>query len=82
MCRETAKYQTYCNDVLQIKIYCIAFAIGRLKIVINTKGKEQIGEKIYRNPPTANDENWSDVIRNLYKRYYELNYKVELKKVA
>lgn len=84
MSREAAKYQSFCNEILGIRIYCKPCNYNRkYKIAINTQGIEKIGEKEYEPTPTGQQESWSDVIRNLYKRYYELNFnKIELKKTA
>lgn len=73
MCRETAKYQSYCNDTLLILIYCKPVAIGRIKLVVSNNGVEKTGEKIYRNPPESKDDDFVEKIRQLYKSYYELN---------
>jgi len=69
------KYQSYCNNVLNIKIYCKPVAHDRIKIVVNTKGKEKIGEKIYKNNPGLKDDKYWEIIQSLYKQYYQLNYK-------
>lgn len=84
MSREAAKHQSFCNEILGVRIYIKPCNYNRkYKIAINTKGIEKLGEKEYEPQPTGQMENWSEVIRNLYKRYYELNFdKVELKKTG
>jgi hypothetical protein len=75
MSREVAKYQTFCNEILGVRIYIKPCNYNRkYKIVVNTKGIEKIGEKEYEPDPKGEQENWSNQIRNLYQRYYELNF--------
>ena len=70
MSREAAKHQSFCNDFLGVRIYIKPCNYNRkYKIVVNTNGIEEIGVKEYEPFPTGIMDNWSDVIRNIYKDY-------------
>jgi len=57
-----------------IFIYPTVFSFTKYKLVINTNGKEKKGEKIYSQFPTGKEENWGEVIKELYQKYYNLNF--------
>ena len=71
-----AKYFNYCVNKLHIKIYPVTTGQNAtVKIAVNKNGIESVGEKYYSTTPKADNVKYWQVIENLYKRYYELNYK-------
>ena len=54
------------------KVKRIETAIG-----VHETFTEKIGEKEYTAQPKGKEENWADVIRELYKKYYEINNQEE-----
>ena len=62
------KYQKWCNDNL-ILIYIVVYG-SQYQIGVSKNGVETIREKKY-----AKDDDWGNAIRELYKQYYELNFK-------
>ena len=71
--REQAKYMSWCNNY-GIRIYVKVYGL-KYKIVVETNGKEKIGEKLYAQKPIEKEENiWNEIIK-LYKAYYDKNFK-------
>lgn len=64
---------SWCNNY-GIRIYVKVYGL-KYKISIETNGKEEIGEKLYAQKPTGKDINVWNEIKNLYKAYYDLNFK-------
>lgn len=57
-----------------IFIYPIVYSFSKYKLEVNTKGKKKIGEKTYAKDPKGADEKWGEVIKELYQKYYNLNF--------
>ena len=77
---EFAKYFNFCNSTLQVKIYPVtARAFDCVNIVVNKNGIEKKGHIDYLQKPKQADVKYWQVIENLYKEYFEVNSKSNIK---
>lgn len=73
---EFATYFNYVTDQLGIKIYPVTTTqFNTVKIAINKKGIESVGETYYSQTPKGTNPKYWVVIEQLYKQYYTINSK-------
>lgn len=67
------KYQKYCNEVLNVKLFCKPIASNTILIGVETNGIIDIGKIEYNTKPKPNEPKYWDKINEIYKQYYLLN---------
>ena len=73
---EAAKYMSYCINQLNLKVYCVTIGQNnRVRLAVLHNGKESIKETVYSTEPKQSERKYWDVINEIYKKYYELNFK-------